>query len=329
MRDLRRFADFLRREARTYRDPPSTPADLIWRQVDKRMRGDRETEAAIATSGALPNPDTDPDDHFVAGTLAYNDPPPAPRAEMWRRIKAIQELRRAEVDGASDRRQPARPWWAKGRRTVGWVAVVGAAPLAVGIAVGGGEEGGPTAVSTGPTTGTAPTQATAPLQSPTQPPGPPEPAAPETRVAASPIQSATSPEPNPLEGTVRQAVTPGPRVVSASPSRSRRYGETAGYLGRAETLLTALRVDRRTPASEEELARRARDLLIETRMQLDGPGPRTSEEATLLGDLELVLLQVARLGTGATDLEWQLARESMDWRLTLPRLRAAGAAEGL
>ncbi len=48
-------------------------------------------------------------------------------------------------------------------------------------------------------------------------------------------------------------------------------------------------------------------------------------ERTLLEDLELVLLQIAGLGPGAPDFEWELASESIERRGTLVRLRAASA----
>ena len=102
------------------------------------------------------------------------------------------------------------------------------------------------------------------------------------------------------------------------------------YLGRAETLLTAFRTDQRTPASPRWTLRAwGRELLIETRMRLDLPVSRTPEEKELLNDLELLLLQISRLGSGVPDLEWQLARESMEWKHTLPRLRAVSATDGL
>ncbi|MYI65707.1 MAG: hypothetical protein F4107_07200 [Gemmatimonadetes bacterium] len=53
------------------------------------------------------------------------------------------------------------------------------------------------------------------------------------------------------------------------------------------------------------------------------------EDRKLLEDLELVMLQISRLGSGATDVEWQLARESIQIKNALPRLRAATDADGL
>ena len=100
---------------------------------------------------------------------------------------------------------------------------------------------------------------------------------------------------------------------------------TARHLGRAATLLTAFRTDRRTPASREDLAGWARELLVETRMFLGLSETASPVEEELLEDLELVLIQIAGLGPGAPDFEWDLAHESMERQGTLMRLRAVSA----
>jgi len=104
---------------------------------------------------------------------------------------------------------------------------------------------------------------------------------------------------------------------------------TTRHLGRAATLLTAFRIDQGTPGSEQDLAVWARELLGDTRMFLDMPVARSPVERALLEDLELVLIQIARLGPGAPDFERQLARESMEGQGTLRRLRAATVAGGI
>ena len=103
--------------------------------------------------------------------------------------------------------------------------------------------------------------------------------------------------------------------------------ETTRHLDRAATLLTAFRIDQGTPTSQQDLARWARELLGDTRMFLDMEASRSPLERALLEDLELVLLQISRLGPGAPDFERQLALESMEWKGTLTRLRAASATE--
>jgi len=151
-------------------------------------------------------------------------------------------------------------------------------------------------------------------------------------VAGPPAASLDAPGP----GLDRAAALPGPGHEGLPAGRTLRAGldvepdfdyATAGHLGRAATLLTAFRTDRRTPASRQDLARWARELLAETRMYLGLSADSGSlVEHTLLEDLELVLIQIAGLGPGAPDFEWDLARESMERRGTLMRLRAASVA---
>ncbi|MDE2805709.1 MAG: hypothetical protein OXN18_11260 [Gemmatimonadota bacterium] len=105
--------------------------------------------------------------------------------------------------------------------------------------------------------------------------------------------------------------------------------ETTRHMDRAATLLTAFRIDQGTPTSQQDLARWARELLGDTRMFLDMKASRSPLERALLEDLELVLLQISGLGPDAPDFERQLALESMEWKGTLTRLRAASATGDL
>ena len=310
MSDFERFTDFLRREARGYNDAPRVPAEVMWRGVEGWMgaEGDGVDEQAV-------------------DVLGYNEAPPAPRAEMWGRIEAAWALR----DAAARRR----------RGVAGWAAALAvAASLVLGIALGrGARQSQPGEVPAGPTVATVPTETTTPPATDPQTLQPAQPAEPEPQVLAASIlpipgadadlQVAAAPnEPEPPVVRVAEDTPSEQTVVFARPPRVRRDHETTRYLGRAETLLTAFRTDQRTPASERDLAEWARELFIETRMRLDLPVSRTPEELALLNDLELVLLQMSRLGSGVPDVEWQLARESMEWKGTLPRLRAMSATDG-
>ena len=353
MSDFDRFTEFLRREARTYRDPPPAPSESMWRGVEVGM-------AASATDA-----------------LGYNEAPAAPRAEMWGRIEGALAVRGAEGGerpGAPGRWPSLR--WRPGRgRVPGWaVAVAVAASLVLGLALGRlgrtsqpGEGAAGPEVATAPTGAVAPTETTAmvpqsgastpttamvPQSVPTADPGETEPAsaavvlahtalgatadAPRTAdaplfVAADPAAATATAASQPVPAQALAAeVAPSVRTAYVPvPFPTRRDNGTTRYLGRAEMLLTAFRTDQRTRASEQELARWARDLLIETRMQLELPVSRTPEELALLRDLEMVVLQMSRLGSGARDIEWQLTHESIELKDALPRLRAASATDGL
>lgn len=348
MSDFDRFAEFLRREARGYNEAPRVPADVMWRGVEGGL-GEAAADRA--------------EDELAVDVRGYNDAPPAPRAEMWGRIEAAWALRaEAGVGGvggvvgalhaerpAAPRRWPAARVWRPGRRGVaGWAAALAAAAsLVLGIALG--RDARPSLPGEAPTGATVTTLPSEPATSPASAAQPAQSAQPAQRTqspdpelqvlaagvlpipapAVSPRAAAVPGETDPPVVRVAEDTPSEQTAVFANPFRVRRDHETTRYLGRAETLLTAFRIDQRTPASEMDLAMWARELLIETRMRLDLPVARTPEESALLTDLELILLQISRLRTGVPHVEWQLARESMELKGTLPRLRAVSATDGL
>lgn len=303
----------------------------------------------------------------VFAALAYNASPPAPREEMWTRIEAAWALRRSAVGkGAGPAARAGRRWLAPPGRK-GWVAALAAAAsLVLGIALGRGTRPGMPAEPATPGAASASVEMAAQAEPagtvaeehPEEAPHPGEPvrtASIAGRIAApgeapgggeaeaSVLMAAAVPAPPaaPLDasgpGSDHAAALPGrPGHEGLRAGRTLRAGldpepdfdyATAGHLGRAATLLTAFRTDRRTPASQQDLARWARELLAETRMYLGLSADTGSPvEHTLLEDLELVLIQIAGLGPGAPDFEWELARESMERSGTLMRLRAASTA---
>ena len=354
MRDFDRFAEFLQREAAGYNEPPETPGEAMWAGVEVRLRGaggqagdgDRPATGAGVLGAGLPR-----DGRPSVAPFDYNRPPPAPRDEMWARIESAWALRRAAPVSR------LRPAWLGQRGAAGWgVALAAAASLVLGIGLGRGTgpsqpgeaspapafrsevattEGG----TTGATVATVPGEATRPSATGGRPSEAGATAEPEPEMVAASVLPLTGANVE-SEGVVayesaRVAVrfaeeAPLNRTAAvSSPLRVRRDRETVRYLGRAETLLTAFRTDQRTPLTERDLASWGRELLIETRMRLDLPVSRPPEEKELLEDLELLLLQISRLGSGATDVEWQLARESMELKGALPRVRAATATDGL
>lgn len=312
MSDLDRFAAFLRREGTSYHAPPPTPSDAMWPDVSARM------DAA-----------------------AYNAPPPVPREEMWERIEAAWSSGPSVEPTGDTARSPAR--WAGRRIHTGWAAgLAAAASLVLGLMLGrgfadpgagatDGSSAGPAAV---PTSGpNAPTVIVEPdgilgpatvVELETGPTVDPRESAPAVVVAdAAPAESAAAEEPAQAEAPTRVApTTPAAFATIAQPAA---HYETSRHLDRAATLLTAFRIDQGTPMSQQDLARWARELLGDTRMFLDMEAPRSPLERALLEDLELVLLQISRLGPGVPDFERQLALESMEWKGTLTRLRAASA----
>lgn len=351
MKDFDRFTEFLLREAAGYNEPPETPADAIWPGVAVRLNppSARSSESERRVAGVetgFPG-----DRRPIVAPLDYNRPPPAPRDEMWARIESAWSLRRAVPVSR------LRPAWLGQRGAAGWVAALAAAAsLVLGIGLGRGTRpsetgevgtGSPVQSAAGTTkreaaearVATTSGEVTTPAAAGAHPS--------ETGATVELQPEMVAPSVLPLaaggveleaaavaEEDARVAVrfaedTPLHRTATiSSPLRVRRDSETVRYLGRAETLLTAFRTDQRTPLTERDLASWGRELLVETRMRLDLPVSRSPEELALLEDLELVLLQISRLGSGSPDVEWRLAWESMEFKSALPRVRAAAAIDG-
>ena len=323
MNDRDRFAEFLRREGASYHAPPETPSDAMWSRVGARL-----------------------------DAQAYNEPPPAPREVMWERIEAEwaagSAAGAAAVGPVADPvRRPGR-WRRKGSATAWTAGLAAAASLVLGLALGRNSQG--------PEVGPGAAPQAAPPSAPT-----PDRIVPATLVERPAPESEGRNQPAP-EVVAAQAASgetdvTGQRAAlqraDAQPAVLQRTAEerpvatanartepvvalprllepeadfaTARHLGRAETLLTAFRIDQGTPMSEQDLARWARELLGDTRMLLDMPVSQSPIERALLEELELVLLQISRLGPEAPAFERQLALESMEWKGTLTRLRAASA----
>ena len=347
MSDFDRFVEFVRREGMGYNEPPEAPGEAMWGGVEARLTdaepaGELASATAMGAPGARIRAEDEPLDVYD-----YNDPPSAPREDMWERIETTWAIR--ESDGGSGGLGERLPF---GRsavgprlerpRVAGWVlGLAAAASMVLGIVLD--RDVGPAPLQE---TGIAPASSTAVAEPGTEAgvtpladarPAPlvevPEP---EPQVVVASVVPAANPVVEPrapvVPGTTRESAE---RVAEDTPSerpayltgrlRVQRNPGTTRHLDRAATLLTAFRIDQRSPASEQELATWARGLLVDTRMHLDMPVDRSPLEHALLQDLELVLLQISRLGPGVPEFEWQLARESMEWKGTLMRVRAASA----
>ena len=300
-----------------YHPPPPPPRDEMWARIEASWALRRSAPAASASSGAPPP---------ASAPSGATPPASAP--------SGAAPLASAPSDAASRRRTA----WTGRRGTTAWfAALAAAASLVLGIALGRGTrdvQPGETAVPTAVTTpGAAVPETVTPSvaaagQEPAETEDPGTSAA-EVANAEMAVLAASVAVPEGGEAAARYLVTVNAPEEPAAVRPDRFEPEhdyvTARHLGRAATLLTAFRTDRRTPASEQDLALWARELLLDTRMFLDLSDSRSPIEQVLLEDLELVLIQIAGLGPGAPDFEWALARESMERRGTLTRLRAASA----
>jgi len=102
---------------------------------------------------------------------------------------------------------------------------------------------------------------------------------------------------------------------------------TSEYLGETAVLLTALPGQVTQP--DQQFLTQARELLSTTRLLLDSPAVTDPELAGLLEDLELVLVQIARLPAADTAEEANLITETMEFRDVLARVRAAAISPTL
>jgi uncharacterized membrane-anchored protein YhcB (DUF1043 family) len=124
--------------------------------------------------------------------------------------------------------------------------------------------------------------------------------------------------------TVRQAVAPEMQTASISdvrPNRTTYQVAVAQHLSRADALLTSFRTQPQTETPDPQLAQFARDLLTSTQLLLDSPAGDDPKVAALLGDLELILAQIARTSTTSPD-EREIIEDGMNRTAVLPRLRA-------
>ena len=355
MDDASRFARFLRREAADYHDPPESPVDAMWAGIEARLDAPPVSDSPESAdlSGMADAADCigDAVDRPLE-VLGYHDPPPAPREAMWERIEAEWVARQPEAPGAREatrgplRLVVARTLGRRPGRTAAWLTGAAAASVALAVAlddgpqlpvpaapetvaaaapasVGAAATAGPTVAATdsGPLAPTAAEEALAlsvveeHLETNRQF------AAVVSPPAADPAPAAAGPEADP---PVRAAVSsPAQRPAVTARRASADEYDMAGHLDRARTLLVAFRTDIGTDESQEDLARWARELLVETRSRLATPAADGQQARTLLQDLELILVQIARLGPDAPDFERELARESMERQGTLMRLRSA------
>lgn len=98
-------------------------------------------------------------------------------------------------------------------------------------------------------------------------------------------------------------------------------GIASGYLEQVAALLVTLASETEQGRPLEHSTRQARELLATTRLMLDSPGQIDPALATLLDDLELVLVQVARLPNRPSAPDVYLIDQALDQREVLPRLR--------
>ncbi|MEP6689518.1 MAG: hypothetical protein ABJD07_00100 [Gemmatimonadaceae bacterium] len=249
------------------------------------------------------------DDFLRIAARDYNAPPATPRAEMWARIDAARGAQRGAtvVPIASARRPHLLRWTA--------IAAGMAAMLAIGVALGRRSTGGAiatpsVATGAGTTRGTrtatssAPHAPNVPNDYSTGTRSPRTDRAGEQRVVSSVDQR------TPVE-------------IDAAAALPYRLA-TLQHLGQTEALLTTVRSNARAGQIDAHVAKWARDLLGNTQLLLDSPAGDDPQLKRLLGDLELVLAQIARLpGPGGIrdTTDFDLIEQAISRHDVLTRIR--------
>lgn len=122
---------------------------------------------------------------------------------------------------------------------------------------------------------------------------------------------------------VRTHIDPRDRTSTTAPRNAALSSVLTQHLSDAEVLLTEFRNEMDPP---HDLAARAGDLLGTTRHLLDAPAARDPELHAVLEDLELVLVQLARLQSVRDDSGF--VRQTLEHRDLLGRLHV-GSSRGI
>jgi hypothetical protein len=129
--------------------------------------------------------------------------------------------------------------------------------------------------------------------------------------------------------TARQQIVPPAAtnqvaITDARPNATTYRVAVNQHLDKADALLTSFRTQPAENTPDPQLAQFARDLLTSTQMLLDSPAGDDPKVAALLGDLELILAQIART-TIASPEERAIIQDGLNKTAVLPRLRATTA----
>jgi hypothetical protein len=251
--------------------------------------------------------DDEVDELLIQAARDYNEPAVVPREEMWGRISAARsETRRAN-------RQP--------RRTRTWVAgaVAAAAVLAIGVSIGRRLERSNNLATTKPT----PVVATVKPESTSV--GPAVASTETTDSGIGEIRAAT-------KATQRRAEELASRQTTdeSGDSRDAVSGPSLAYrlvvlrhLAGSEAMITTFRSSAERGQVDAEIAGWSRELLATTRLLEASSATKDPTMKRLLGDLDLVITQIAQYasrGTNDPD-ELDLIEQSIHKRGVIAKLR--------
>lgn len=99
--------------------------------------------------------------------------------------------------------------------------------------------------------------------------------------------------------------------------------QTSRYLGQTAALLISLPSKDARGKTDAVFAGKASDLLVTTRLLMDSPAARDQQMRSLLEDLELVLVQIARLRGEKSKADLDLIHQAVEQGDVLSRLNSA------
>ena len=117
-----------------------------------------------------------------------------------------------------------------------------------------------------------------------------------------------------------QSIAPG---ADTSAIADAYRDQTSRYLGQAAALLISLPPQNATGKADAAFAGKAADLLVTTRLLMDSPAAQDPKLRSLLEDLELVLVQIARLRGERNKGDLDLIHQAVEQGDVLSRLNSA------
>jgi hypothetical protein len=137
-----------------------------------------------------------------------------------------------------------------------------------------------------------------------------------------PAKSSVTPPPPPAALASNEASVPGDTSAVAD---AYRY-QTSRYLGQAAALLISLPARDASEKTDATFSNKATDLLVTTRLLIDSPAATQDPKLrSLLEDLELVLVQIARLRSERNKGDLDLIHQAVEQGDVLSRLNSAVA----
>ena len=128
---------------------------------------------------------------------------------------------------------------------------------------------------------------------------------------------------NPISGSAAASSQELPLGADTSAVADAYRDQTSHYLGQAAALLISLPAKDASGKADASFAGEAADLLVTTRLLMDSPAAQDPKLRSLLEDLELVLVQIARLRGERNKGDLDLIHQAVEQGDVMSRLNSA------